>query len=101
MVKKKTLSRLFMHEKPMKILISIKNAGSKCYASTVAKAADCTYSHTVKILDTLKNAGVVLFKKKGRVKYIKLTELGEDIYKDFENISKKFRRVKVEEKKKK
>lgn len=101
MTKKKNLSRLFMHEKPMKILVSIKNAGSKCYASTIAKAADCTYSHTVKILDTLKNAGLVLFKKKGRVKYIKLTESGEDISRDFENMRKKFKRIKIEEKKKK
>lgn len=101
MVKKDTsLDDLFLHEKPAKILVAIKSSGSKTYASTVAKITDCTYSHTVKILDFLKKTGLVDFEKKGRIKFIKLTQSGEDVAIDLENLLRKFSRAEVKEEQK-
>lgn len=91
------LNEVFLHEKPVKILVAMKSSGSKPYASTLAKVTDCTYSHTVKILDFLKKAGFVVFEKKGRVKYIKLTDVGSDVAGDFEDILRKFSKIQVPE----
>ncbi len=95
--KKSILDEMFLHEKPVKILIGLKADNNKSYASTLAKSADCTYSHTVKILEYFKKIGLVVFEKKGRVKYIKLTKLGEDISGDLENICRKFSKVDISE----
>lgn len=77
MAKDKLASRLFLRSKPVKLLISLKN-GPK-YATILSKEVDCTYSHTVKLLDQFKNFGLVEFEKKGRIKMIKLTDDGEDL----------------------
>lgn len=101
MVKKDLmLNDLVLHEKPAKILVALKSKSTVNYASTLTKAADCTYSHTVKILDTLKRAGLVNFDKKGRVKFIKLTPTGEDIASQLDDITKKLSKIKIEAKKK-
>lgn len=77
MPKEKLASRLFLRSKPVKLLISLKS-GPK-YATILSKEVDCTYSHTVKLLDQFKNYGLVEFEKKGRIKIIKLTDDGEDL----------------------
>lgn len=100
MVKKDSqLVEVFVHEKPVNILVSLRAAGSKSYASTLAKVTDCTYSHTVKILDFLKNAGLVAFEKKGRIKYVKLTENGESVATDLDNILRKLSKMNIVEEK--
>jgi len=38
------------------------------YGSILAKEVDCTYSHAVKILQTLETLKLVVFEKKGRIK---------------------------------
>lgn len=80
---------LFLHAKPVKMLTSLK-LNSVRYATQVSKAVDCTYSHTVKVLDQFKRLGLVQFEKKGRIKLVKLTDEGMDIAHDFEGIGRKF-----------
>lgn len=89
------IQEVFLHNKPVKILLGIReiSGGEKVYASHLSKYADCTYAHTVKILDMFKTAGLVTFDKKGRVKYIKLTTLGESVVDDFESLNKKFLKI--------
>jgi predicted transcriptional regulator len=77
LVKEKTVPRLFLRPKPVKLLISLKN-GPK-YATILSKEVDLTYSHTVKLLDQFKIFGLVDFEKKGRIKIVRLTDEGEDI----------------------
>ncbi|MCK5473945.1 MAG: hypothetical protein KAI53_00935 [Candidatus Aenigmarchaeota archaeon] len=91
--KKTILEELFLHDKPVKILVALKEGGDKAYASTLAKVADCTYSHTVKILDLFEKINLVSFEKKGRVKYIKLTETGDDIAFNLENLVRKMNKI--------
>ncbi|MDI6820321.1 MAG: hypothetical protein QMC89_05405 [Candidatus Hodarchaeaceae archaeon] len=43
----------------------------------IAKEIDSTYAHTLKVLSNLKKRGLVSFERRGRVKQVKLTELGE------------------------
>ena len=83
---------LFLHAKPVKMLTSLK-ADSIQYATQVSKVVDCTYSHTVKVLDQFRKLGLVKFEKKGRIKLIKLTDDGMEIAHDFEGISRKFKKL--------
>lgn len=93
---------LFLRPKPVKMLTSLKSEEIK-YATQVSKVVDCTYSHTVKILEVFRRLGLVVFEKKGRIKIVRLTDDGLDIAHDFEGIRRKFgkmnKKVKEVEKK--
>jgi DNA-binding MarR family transcriptional regulator len=79
---------LFFRRKPALMLIALKNSTKAKYGSILAKEIDCTYSHAVKILQTLEEMKLVTFEKKGRIKLIKLTKKGKDIAENIENIKK-------------
>lgn len=69
----------FFRKKPALILIALKKGTRMRYGSLLAKEVDCTYSHAVKILQSLERYGLVAFEKKGRIKLIKLTNRGQEI----------------------
>ena len=77
---------LFFRRKPALMLIALKRISRARYGSILAKEADCTYSHAVKILQALEKLGLVGFEKKGRIKLIKLTKKGSEIADNIENI---------------
>jgi len=70
---------IFFRRKPALMLVALKKVSKARYGSVLAKEVDCTYSHAVKILQTLQELGLVVFEKKGRIKLIKLTKKGLDI----------------------
>ncbi|MBI3413229.1 MAG: helix-turn-helix transcriptional regulator [Candidatus Aenigmarchaeota archaeon] len=70
------LEGLFLHEKPARLLISAKTPK---YATQLAKEVDCTFSHTVKLLEQFRKMGLVVFKKTGRIKMVSLTDDGQEI----------------------
>ncbi len=78
-IEKDSLVELILHEKPLMILLGLKYSGGKAYPAMLSKYADCTYSHTVKILNVLKENGLINFEKDGRIKYAILTERGEEV----------------------
>ncbi|MDY6761513.1 MAG: winged helix DNA-binding protein [Candidatus Nanohaloarchaea archaeon] len=73
------LEEMFLHRKPARILVGITRGEDRKYASVLSKEADCTYSHTVKILDQFEERGLIEFTKEGRKKLIELTDRGEEI----------------------
>ena len=75
----KKIFDVFFREKPALMLVELKNHNSEIYASVLAKQIDCTYSHVVKILQEMEKAGLVAFKKQGRLKLLQLTKKGQDI----------------------
>lgn len=79
---------LFFRRKPAMMLIALKKISRAKYGSQLAKEVDCTYSHAVKILQTLEEMGLVGFEKKGRIKIIKLTKKGEMVSDHIANIRK-------------
>ena len=89
---KNAFETLFLHPKPVKMLTSLRNAEVQ-YATQVSKAVDCTYSHTVKVLEMFRRLGLVVFEKKGRIKIVKLTDNGLDVAHDFEGIRRKFKKM--------
>ena len=74
-------------------MLNIKIGGAPKYVSVLAKDTDCTYSHTVKLLEIFKNMGIVEFEKQGRIKYVKLTTDGVALSADFENVLRKFAKL--------
>ena len=71
------------------MLVALKKMSKVRYGSLLAKEVDCTYSHAVKILQTLEELGLVSFEKKGRIKLIKLTKKGEEVAELIDSIRRK------------
>jgi predicted transcriptional regulator len=93
------LARLFLRLKPVKMILSLKKGPR--YATQISKEVDCTYSHTVKLLENFRKLGLVDFKKQGRIKIIELTKDGEDLAHSIEGVLIKLSRIKEESEKKK
>lgn len=91
------LEELFLRKKPIRLLMNIK-IGSTKYVSVLAKETDCTYSHTVKLLEIFKNLGLVDFEKTGRIKFVKLTQDGTELANDFESVLRKFSKLRSRKK---
>ncbi len=87
-VKMKDNFDIFFRRKPALMLVALKKLSKARYGSILAKEVDCTYSHAVKILQTLERLDLVSFEKKGRIKLIKLTKKGQDIAENIENIKR-------------
>ena len=75
---KNEVEELFIRRKPVRLLLNIKMGQGPKYVSILAKDTDCTYSHTVKLLDIFKSMNIVDFEKHGRIKYVKLTQDGTE-----------------------
>lgn len=98
--KRQDIIDLFFHDKPTGIILSLKDSTGK-YASVLSKETDCTYTHTLKILTQMQTLGMVEFEKKGRIKFVKLTDAGVDIAGEVEGIVKQLERLHDGKKKKK
>jgi predicted transcriptional regulator len=79
---------VFFRKKPALMLISLKKNTRMRYGSILAKEVDCTYSHAVKIMQTLEELKLVEFEKKGRIKIIRLTKKGREVADAIEEIKK-------------
>ena len=77
---------IFFRRKPALLLVALKKMARARYGSVLAKEVDCTYSHAVKILQSLEKLGLVVFEKKGRIKLIKLTKKGIEIADHIEKV---------------
>ncbi|MBD3389315.1 MAG: winged helix DNA-binding protein [Candidatus Altiarchaeales archaeon] len=86
---------LLLHEKPAGIILSLKSKEKK-YASVLSKENDCTYTHTLKIIEELREYGLVEFERDGRIKFVTLTELGEDVAHELEGLVRYLERVSKE-----
>ena len=77
---------IFFRRKPALMLVALRKLSKARYGSILAKEVDCTYSHAVKILQTLEALGLVSFEKKGRIKLIKLTKKGQEVAENIDSI---------------
>jgi len=79
---------VFFRRKPALMLVCLNKSNRMRYGSLLAKEVNCTYSHAVKILQTLQELSLVNFEKKGRTKLIKLTAKGKEVASAIEEIQK-------------
>ena len=78
---------LFLRKKPVMMMVKLMSQ-TEMYASVLAKQVDCTYSHTVRVLQELKKMKLVNFEERGRIKIISLTKRGKEIAETFERLVK-------------
>lgn len=67
---------MFLNEKPVMALATIRRHREDIYGSVVSREIDTTYAHTVKIISRLEEEGLVESEKKGRKKMLELTDEG-------------------------
>ncbi len=79
-------SRFFLQEKPEKILIYLKKENKPLYTSIISRELRTTYAHTFNVLKRLEELKLVSFKESGRIKLVKLTELGDEVAKVMINL---------------
>jgi predicted transcriptional regulator len=86
------IANLLLHEKPAGIILSLRDKEKK-YPTVLSKENDCTYTHTLKILEELLGYGLVEFERDGRIKYVRLTQLGGDVAHELEGLVRYLERV--------
>ncbi|MEM5843266.1 MAG: winged helix-turn-helix domain-containing protein [Candidatus Aenigmatarchaeota archaeon] len=91
MKKENRLIKLLFRPKPLRMILSL-NDGPK-YISVISKETDCTYSHTIKVLEELKEHGLIEFTKSGRIKVVTVTKKGEEILKLIKNLNEKINNI--------
>lgn len=74
-----SLKEFFVNVKSAKILVTLSNPTTDNYASQISSNVDCTYSHTVRILQKFEDRGLVQSEKQGRRKMIELTDDGSEV----------------------
>ncbi len=80
------LEEFFLNRKPVQIIVNLRRNNTGNYASAIARNIDATYSHTIKVLQKMKDLGLVDFRKKGRKKKVSLTEKGERVAAAFQEV---------------
>ena len=80
---------IFLREKPSKILISLHRESTENYASALSTQVDCTYSHTVRLIQKFDQLGLIETKKEGRKKIVELTNNGETIASNLSDVFNK------------
>jgi len=68
----------FLQEKPTDMIVILKKKNNS-YAGELSEEANTTYSHAVKVMNRMKEAGLVQCTKKGRKKQYTLTEKGRTV----------------------
>lgn len=70
---------LFIKSKPCQILILLRDSNQQWHASKLAAQSGVSYIYTTALLSKLEKGGMVLFERRGRAKFARLTEKGVQI----------------------
>lgn len=75
----KKLKDIFLHLKPSKMLVLLKEEEEEWYISKLAKKSDATYVYTTKIINDFRKRGLVEIEGVGRKKKLRLTGKGIEL----------------------
>jgi len=70
---------LIFQEKPAKLLLFLKDSGKKVYQTEISRKIDTTFAHTLKILDIMENSGLITSEKAGKLRFVSLTDIGQEV----------------------
>lgn len=87
------LYAVFFNQKPVRALASLVKKDRVWYPSMLCKEIDCTYPHMINILNIFEDVGLVTSEGQGRIRILKLTEEGEDLAHDFDNLLRRLDRI--------
>lgn len=74
----KEIKGKLLNEKPVETLVMLRRKGPS-YPRRLSQDTDTTYSHMVRLLEDLKDHGLVTHEKKGRKKVYTLTRKGQQL----------------------
>jgi len=74
-----SVSEMIFREKPVSLLLSLKDGGKRWYASSLARESGLSYVHATKLLNKLAEEGVVEFDNDKKMKFVSLTPKGQRI----------------------
>lgn len=80
------ITPIFFKDKPLRALVSLGKKDKIWYASMLCKEIDCTYPHMMKLMDIFESEGLIKTEGQGRINIIRLTEKGEDLSQELENL---------------
>lgn len=79
------IKEFFLQEKPSDMIVLLRKQGTS-YAGELSESANTTYSHAVKVMNRMKEAGLVQCSKRGRKKEYRLTKKGACIADSLESM---------------
>ena len=82
----------FLQDKPARILLEMAK-NERTYPADISKALAATYSHIVRVIQKLEQYGLVESEKEGRTKYVRLTELGQQVAHHLEGLEMALKNV--------
>jgi predicted transcriptional regulator len=82
---KDELVRILFHEKPMRLLLSLLQ-DKQWRISTLARESNQSYVYTTKLIKKFRDLGLLTINLNGKKKIIKLTENGEKLTKELQNL---------------
>ena len=83
------MKEIFLHIKPSKMLVSLKDVEEEWYISKLAKKSGATYVYTTKIVSIFRKNGLIEIEAEGRVKKIRLTDRGIELANALEEFIRK------------
>ncbi|MFA5381694.1 MAG: hypothetical protein WC356_00885 [Candidatus Micrarchaeia archaeon] len=89
MKNKPNIKNIFMHIKPVKMLILLKEEEETWFLSKIARQSNSTYVYTKQIMDILKKENIIEIKEEGRIKKLNITPKGMEIANLLEELLKK------------
>lgn len=81
---------ILVRDKPVALLLCLLKGDQNNYPSQLAKDAECTYSHTVHLLQKFEKYKLVVFEKQGRLKLVALTKKGRKIAELLKDLDREF-----------
>jgi DNA-binding MarR family transcriptional regulator len=76
------MNSLFFKQKPVAAITTLAKKDRVWYPSILCKEIDCTYPHMINTLAEFESAGLITTEGQGRIKVLRLTQLGEEIAND-------------------
>ncbi len=83
------LETVFLHMKPVKMIIALKDEEEEWYISKLAKESGSTYVYTKQILEILQKEKIVKLIEEGRIKKVIPTQKGIELAIILEDFIKK------------
>ncbi len=70
------MKELILKKKPSAVVLLLRDSTQQWYPSKLAKSAGATYVYVTQLLSRMSKEGFVVFDKKGKQKFVTLTERG-------------------------
>jgi len=88
------MKKLFLKQKPVALLLLLKDSTQQWYPSKLARTAGCSYVYAVKVLAQMQKQNVVQISKSGKNSVVSLSSYGAQLASSLDELCKKIDAVK-------